>query len=147
MSYDLTLYIATELEPSTLLTEFAEINRLERRMENFVGDGVVVNAGAADERTQRMIEEPYGFRPTAYLFFTIDKAEGYEAGLATTLFGSIRLLNRISGDAVLNCWYENVVLARLGVTLRINSDSSFWTEQNIAKLDSPYVVEPLPDID
>src|SRR4051812_33542791 len=103
MSLDYMLYVETKMDAAQLLNLFGEQNDMKDREGSRFGVGVVVSAGILQERGQLLVKKPFGIAPTAYLLFTLLKDNNTrEAGMNTVVFGSIRFLDRLSADGVLD---------------------------------------------
>ncbi|MBX3411222.1 MAG: hypothetical protein KF708_00790 [Pirellulales bacterium] len=146
MSLDFTLYLASTRTPEQVLLAIANENGLVSAAQNKVGRGVVVSAGPVHPVTRAMVEDCYQFAPTVSLLFTVDKFEKRDTGMEFVVFGSIRLVEQERSLALLNSSHDGVLFTWKN-GLRANRNSLFWTPGRIAKIDVPYVLESLPDLE
>ncbi|WP_413470381.1 SitI3 family protein [[Phormidium] sp. LEGE 05292] len=70
---------------------------------------------------QEVIAEEFGFQPSIVVDFRINPKDAYKEGKDTLIKGTLDLLDRVQGDAVLLFNGEQPVLQRINGKLRLYS--------------------------
>lgn len=110
-----------------------------------VGTGVQVSGLACSRSWQETIEEGFGFRPSAELFFRMaSDAEARRVGYRTMLKVVADFLQREPGQAVLLFNWETILLQRLDSELILNGDWQTWQNESLGLIAQPYKIQSLP---
>lgn len=109
------------------------------------GTGVQVSGIASSRSRQATIEEGFGFRPEAQLFFRMaSDPEERRVGYHVMLEVVADFLQREAGQAVLLFNGETILLQRLGGELTLNRDWQPWQNEGLDLITLPYKVQSLP---
>ena len=145
MSLDYELRIITDWQPQQISELLVKELDLQWGEENrLFNSGVIAAVFPEKERTQSLMLESYGFKPTIDVWFRLKKRENEDLDKHTLLTASMLLLNKLPGDAVLLFNYEQTVFQRLQGTLIFNSQPATWQEAELAaEVKLPYYLQPL----
>jgi hypothetical protein len=145
MSLDYELRIITDWQPQQVSELLAKELDLQWGEENrLFNSGTIAAVFSERERTQSMMLEHYGFKPTIDVWFRLKQHEDGDLDKQTLLTASMLLLSKLPGDAVLLFNYERTVLQRIEGTLIFNSQPTTWQEAELAaEVKLPYYIEPL----
>jgi hypothetical protein len=146
MALEFSLDISTTFDLEHILHILSEELSLESNESSayLVGSGVLVTAFSKGELGQSVIEEAFGFRPDIFVLFRIKPKEEFEKGRHTIVQTTMKLLEQISGDAVLLFSGEKIVLQRIGGQLLLNREWGNWNESLLFEVKLPYELRELP---
>lgn len=109
------------------------------------GTGVQVSSIASSRSRQGTIEEGFGFRPEAQLFFRMaSDPEARRVGYRTMIEVVVEVLRQESGQAVLLFNGEIILLQRLAEGLMLNGDWQPWQNESLDLITLPYRMQSLP---
>lgn len=109
------------------------------------GPGVQVSGLVCSRSWQETMQEAFGFRPEAELYFRLargleEQREGYRVMLEVVT----RWLQEEAGQGVLLFNGETILLQRLGTELTLNSDWQTWHKEGREKMTLPHTMQSLP---
>ena len=149
MALEYTLELATEQSPAETMKILSGLgfSSEEGDAMRLSSSGVTVTAAPEDNLGRSIIQEAYRFTPTMYLKFRLDKFEGWENGLQTTIKATLGLLQRIKADGVLLFNGETPVLLSKNGAVTLNNANDFWEQPDLLSLITvPYQMHHIASI-
>jgi len=128
MALDYDLRVCTSLDVSqirNLLPTLAAGLKTSQASGTIVGTGVVISVSPESELGKQITKENYGLESTALVSFRLDKFDGFEEGLKTTVKISLSLLRAAECDGLLLS-NDIPVLMRKEGKIVVNSGPGFW---------------------
>lgn len=147
MALEYQLVLSTGSNIASLLETLSQRSGLVWSADHTFLDGIGVQvSGIAFSRSrQATIEEGFGFRPEAQLFFRMASGpEERRVGYQTMLEVVSEVLRQELGQAVLLFNGETILLQRLAGELILNKDWQPWQNESLELITLPYKVQSLP---
>ena len=92
--------------------------------------------------------EAFGFSPSTDVLFSIDKSDGYEAGMDAMVRAVAAALGAVEDDAVLVANHDTALLLRRDGAVTLTDRDDWWSADKpvpmIAHIAQPYRFETLP---
>ncbi|GGY33286.1 SitI3 family protein [Pseudoduganella albidiflava] len=146
MSLHYTLSIAAPGLFDTLAKRLQELPGYRPAAGGIAAPDLQIDMSPPDEVEAGIIEEAFGFTPTASISFWVDKEAERVAMRTALLRGCMALLEITAGDAVLLFNGETVILLRRQDALLLNPLEKFWTDEVLAVLPADYRFKAMPVI-
>ncbi len=147
MAIEYNFYVSTDTSASHLLHTIHQQSGLSWSRDHTFLDssGVQVSAVACGQSRQEMLEESFGFRFEAAVYFRLSKdPDEAQVGYRTMLEVVVGLLRREAGQAVLLFNGEIILLERFHGELVLNLDWQTWQKQGTEMITLPYRMQSLP---
>lgn len=147
MALEYQLILSTESSIASLLETISQRSGLAWSADHtfLAGIGVQVSGIASSRSRQSTIEEGFGFRPEAQLFFRMaSDPEERRVGYRTMLEVIVGVLQQEAGQAVLLFNGETILLQRLTEELTLNRDWQPWQNNSLDLMTLPYKMQSLP---
>jgi len=104
---------------------------------------LLVDIGQPNPVEIEIIEEDFGFTPTASVIFWRDNETDPVTVRTSLLRGCVALLEGSTDDAVLLLNGEVVILLRRNGSLVLNRLEGFWTDAELAVIPPPFEFESI----
>ncbi|MFB2837153.1 SitI3 family protein [Floridanema evergladense] len=122
MALNYILNLEANIKPVEALQIISKYLGLKwHKKDSLAGLGVIVYATLKSQIGQEVIAEEFGFQPSIVVDFRINPKDAYKEGKDTLIKGTLDLLDRFQGDAVLLFNGEQPVLQRINGKLRLYS--------------------------
>jgi hypothetical protein len=146
MALEYSMKIAGSTQCAALAERLCSLPEYRQVAEGVIAPGLQVHIGRPGPLEIEMIEEEFGFTPTASVTFRRDKDAEPVAVRTRLLRGSLSLLEGGTNDTVLLFNGETVILLRRNGKLVLNPLEGFWTEEVLAVIPTPHEFESIRSI-
>jgi hypothetical protein len=146
MALEYSLKIAGPTQCAALAERLCGVPGYRQVAGGVIAPGLQVHIGQPGPLEIEMIEEEFGFTPTASVTFQRDKDAEPVAVRTRLLQGCIALLERGTDDTVLLFNGETVILLRRNGKFVLNPIEGFWTHETLAVIPIPHEFETIRSI-
>ena len=146
MALEYSLKIGGSTQYAALAERLCVVPEYRQVAGGVIAPGLQVHIGQPGPLEIQMIEEEFGFTPTASVTFRRDKDAEPVAVRTRLLRGCISLLEGGTDDTVLLFNGETVILHRRNGRLVLNPVKEFWTDEILTVIPTPHEFKSIRSI-